>query len=264
MNLFKVSVLTLSIGLLAACSSGGGSGDSDASTSTANRESVVSSINTLDKDTMKSIDLVPERYREQVKEAKRIRFPDGTILDLADYPIGIIQEKTNSRTAKGINLPYSVIGAWLPNNVKVDKEGRVIDPRVIEDDLDAFGLYTRRDQIPTSGVAQYNGYSLGAVTSGKLQLNVDFADKTVDGKLYDRKFDSNGKRLSDIVLNKGVITEVSTGEEDIVAFTGMATYKGEVGAYVGAFMGPNAEEVIGVVIDSENQETYESFAGQRK
>ncbi|MFZ7342955.1 factor H binding protein domain-containing protein [Avibacterium volantium] len=263
MKLFKLSLLTLSIGLLAACGSGGGSGDSSVP---AGNNSSVNGNPTTDvsvKTDTKSIDLVAEQYKEQVKEAKRIQLADGTELELIDYPVGVVQKDVADGKVKGINLPYSVVGAWLPNNVKVDKEGVVIDPRVDQEDFDIFGLSTTKDQIPVSGVAQYNGYSLGAIASGKLQLNVDFGNKTVDGKLYERKFD-NGQNLPDIILTKGVITQGAENikEKDVMAFGGVATYKGVNGIYSGAFMGPNAEEVVGAV-GSEEHGIYEAFAGQR-
>lgn len=257
MKLLKLSVLAFSVGLLAACSSGGGGGG-DSGTSTTNNGK-----GSLADTSIKSIDLVPEQYKEQVKDAKQITLLDGTVLEIVDYPVGIVQEKVNDGIVKGINLPYSVVGGWLPNDVKVDENGYVIDPRVTDDDFDVFGVATKREQMPVSGVAQYNGYALGAVTSGKLQLNVDFGNETVEGKLYDRKFD-NGQQLPDITLNKGTITagDPNIEKKDVMAFSGVATYKGVEGVYVGSFMGPNAEEVVGAV-GTEDEGVYESFAGQR-
>ncbi|WKS98736.1 transferrin-binding protein-like solute binding protein [Gallibacterium salpingitidis] len=260
MKLFKLSVLAFSVGLLAACSSGGGGGDNGAAAQNNGKGALT---DTSVKPATKSIDLVDEQYKEQVREAKELKLLDGTVIEIVDYPVGIVQEKVNDGIVKGINLPYSVVGGWLPNDVKVDENGLVIDPRVTEDDFDIFGVATTKGQMPVKGVAQYNGYSLGAVTSGKLQLNVDFGNETVEGKLYDRKFD-NGQQLPDITLNKGTITEgdPNIGKKDVMAFSGMATYKGVEGVYIGSFMGPNAEEVAGAV-GSEEHGIYEAFGGQR-
>lgn len=253
----KKSLLVIALGLaLTACGSGGSSSGGG---KTAEKTEPPKTIT-------KSIDLVPEHLREKVAEKKIVEIQDnGKVikLDIANENVGFVRKNLKDGYVYGYNQPYSVFGAWLPYDVKVDNDGVVIDNRVDSDNFDVYGLLTEKDQMPVSGSAVYNGVSRGAIISGKLRLDVNFGEKTTSGKLYDRKKDS-GQSLDDIILHKG---SISIGHQDIrnkeaVVFSGQASYKGVQGIYVGSFFGPNAEEVSGAV-GNDDAGIYEAFAGKK-
>ena len=70
------------------------------------------------------------------------------------------------------------------------------------------GLPTGYDSLPT-GMISYQGNSVGANTSGLLTLTVDFNEKTISGKIYNRTQD-NGAKLLDIELRTSAIMRTST------------------------------------------------------
>lgn len=251
MKALKLSLVALSLGLLAACGSGGG-GDSGSSSPVSNHNDVSAK---------KSIDLVDAKYKDQVRKLKHIKLDNGDVLDVADFPVGIV-EKNNVENGKlrGVNGAYYTLGAWLPNSVETDKEhGYITSTNGYRVDSKYINLVTRADQMPQAGVATYNGHSVGAVTRGKLVMDVDFADKTVQGKIYDRQFDS-GKKLGDITLEKGKFQQGADG----IGFSGNAKYAGYKGEYAGTFAGPNAEELSGAVgSEAIPSEVYEVFGGAR-
>ena len=114
------------------------------------------------------------------------------------------------------------------------------------------GLPTGYDSLPT-GMISYQGNSVGANTSGLLTLTVDFNEKTISGKIYNRTQD-NGAKLLDIELR----TRFGAG------FKGNTASDGQSGGYDGLFMGPNAEDVIGKWSNDSSLSSSEVFAGERR
>lgn len=255
----KKTLLIIALGLaLTACGGGGSNGGTSSGNTSQNiLPSVASS---------KSIDMVPTELKTAVTKAKIVEVTDDgkTVkLDIANENTGFIRKNLKDGYVTGYNQIYSVVGAWLPYDAKIDSNGVVTDQRVNEESFDIYGLKTTREQLPKAGMVVYSGISRGAIISGKLHLDVDFAEKSVSGKLYDRKKD-DGQSLADIVLHKGSITygNANIENKDVVAFEGQASYNDIKGQYLGAFFGPNAEEVAGAV-GNEDIGIFESFAGKK-
>lgn len=238
--------------MLAACSSGGG-GSSNPTQPTPQQPPK----------TVKSIDSVQSDLKAKVIEEKTVDIY-GQKTNIADMPEGWvnIEKVGNNYYVRGYNLPYLAAGYALPQDVKIDEYGRVSDERVTSDNFDIYGLSTPYADKPTSGSATYNGVSFGANSEGKLALTANFADNTVEGKLFDRKTLKDKQALPEITLEKGTIVN----EENIASFTGTAkaTIDGNVvrTPYAGAFGGPKAEEAAGAVLDDRGN-PYEAFIGKK-
>lgn len=107
-----------------------------------------------------------------------------------------------------------------------------------------------------------------AEVTGDIELNVDFADNSLEGSIYNR-------RLADAALDLPTVILVATSiAEDGTFFGGTVEYQGDlttdIGDYGGIFGGPNAEGVGGIVrltewdgpanpLGIENEEEYGVF-----
>lgn len=208
---------------------------------------------------------VPVDLQEQVKALKRIDI-EGRLFDLSQEPLGFVEKEVNNgKKGKAYNLAYSGIGYVLPKEVKTDEYGRVVDERASAEDVGDFGLTTKFQDLPKSGIYHYSGVSFGANSEGKLSLNADFADKQVNGAITERKLLSDNRQLPSVELLSSAIRQTKFAGDE-VHFTGIAqSNAGEINvrtSYAGKFMGPQAEEVVGVVVDDYNA-PYEVFAGQK-
>lgn len=249
----KNYAITLLAGfMLAACSSGGGGSSNPAQPSPPQPPK-----------TAKSIDSVQDNLKAKVIEEKTIDIY-GQMTNIADMPEGWvnIEKVGDNYYVRGYNLPYLAAGYALPQDVNIDEYGRVVDNRVKRENFDVYGLTTQYADKPTSGSATYNGVSFGANSEGKLELTANFADNTVEGRLFDRKNLKDKQALPEITLEKGAIVN----EENIASFTGTAkaTIDGNVvrTPYAGAFGGPKAEEAAGAVFDDRDN-PYEAFIGKK-
>ena len=80
-------------------------------------------------------------------------------------------------------------------------------------------LATEFRELPASGKAVYNGVASGPNTEGKLYFEADFGNKSVSGKIYDRKLLDSNQKLSDVILQKGVLDKLELAG-DISHFRG--------------------------------------------
>lgn len=260
-TLLKYSVLAISIGLASACSGGGGGGDNkDTANPAYDKKEVNANTN------IPSSSYVREDLKAEVRSAKELTIFDPEtkeavkIIQLSDYPKGNIKETFSSKNAlttymRLINLPYSSAATFHTNETKEIAENSF------------FGGYpTKLENLPR-GNATYQGTSLGLNTAGLLTLTANFDNKTVQGRIYNRRH-NNGTLLSDITLERGSITSrlYNSGKEYISAatFSGTATTDTYHDYYHGMFAGPNAEEVSGLVTDSYRSDAYEAFAGEKQ
>lgn len=137
---------------------------------------------------------------------------NGVRLNLADYTWN-----------KKAELGSSVFGvAW--NNPNRDPENEVAY---------AFGRLTEAANVPTTGSATYQGTAFYAIDDHQIfdamsEFNVDFAAKTVNGRLYN----------STLSINDTLPTATVNGD----SFVGSAN-----GRYIqGNFFGAQAEELGGI------------------
>ncbi|TNG91563.1 hypothetical protein FHQ28_04465 [Pasteurellaceae bacterium USgator11] len=146
MKMLKLSLILVSLGLLVACGGGGGGGDSSSS-----------DTKPIMPQATKSIDLVREDLKDKVRELKTIKLNDGTVLDVAEYPVGIIeQNNVMGGKLRGLNSAYFLSGVWLPNGLKTDRDhGFITDTNGYQVDARFAAQVTKANEIPTSGVATY-------------------------------------------------------------------------------------------------------------
>lgn len=195
-----------------------------------------------------------ESINAQLRELKTVDV-EGHKIYLTDEPAGFIERNIGNKKVKGFNQFYSYVGYSLPKDVRLGQYGRINDVRVSSTDMDGGGLQTAYKDIPKSGEAIYNGVALGANSEGKFMLVADFTAKYVYGGIY-------GGSFNEISLDKASISQYKAQDEE-AHFAGKASsFTGVPLGYGGTFMGPNAEEVIGLVTDRANK-PYVMFAGTR-
>ncbi|QIA77743.1 factor H binding protein domain-containing protein [Rodentibacter caecimuris] len=169
--------------------------------------------------------------------------PDGTKIDLTNSPKGHVSAKTADGEFYGKNNNDSFYGLWI-NDAKTVKETRFQG--------------TKATNLP-SGSATYVGdaYWVSGMTGnpsrgGKTTLNVDFDQKSVDGKIEFSLL--NDGRSQDITLHR---TQLNGTE-----FKGEASTLLEKGTYQGGLFGNGAKEAAGIV-DFNNDSYDTSFGGIR-
>ncbi|QLB13193.1 hypothetical protein EV697_102103 [Bisgaardia hudsonensis] len=235
----KKTLLVISLGLvLTACGSGGSSSQS----------------NNMEMTKTKSIDFVVDDLKQQVIEMKTIELDDGSVLELANMPVGFNEVKVKEGKVKILNGVYYIFDTLIPNNLKYDEYGQAINVN-LEGKQEFGAIFTDINNLPKSGTVTYKGESLGVATRGKLQLDVNFSDKTLTGKIYDRHLES-GKPIADINLTNGRISSKNP------IFYGDASYLDVKSKFDGAFVGPKGEEVIGHV--TKDGAVYVGFGGKRQ
>lgn len=87
--------------------------------------------------------------------------------------------------------------------------------------------------------------SQAAETSGKVFLDVDFADNSLNGAIYDRVLVDSGQTLPSLILVATTIDDDGTFSGDRIEYDGILDIN--VGSYGGIFGGPDADAVGGVV-----------------
>ncbi|WP_373767098.1 factor H binding protein domain-containing protein [Glaesserella sp.] len=255
MKVFGYSYTILTLGLLTACGGGGGSGGTTASASG-------TQVTPTDSNPQPSIVYVTDTYKDFVKEAKKVTIIDSNDkvikeIVLANHPKGIIRESFTvdnvTEYLKGINQAYSATTAiYNLGDSGVAKTANIM------------GLPTSNENMPKQGKYTYQGHSIGLDNQGKLTLVADFDTKSVNGKIYALKQD-NGVALSDIVLRQGNFYRGQfTGKNQTFDATMFRGTTSNAGYYVGSFTGPNAEEVVGTLLKSYNQDPYAIFAGEKQ
>ncbi|WP_439257407.1 factor H binding protein domain-containing protein [Lonepinella sp. BR2271] len=155
------------------------------------------------------------------------------------------------------NQQYSSYMVWSPNlDTGLDVEGRVYSDYVIKQ---ATTAYSKEDLAQYGNAATYKGKAIdtigefyedenqiehrGATKVGmaNVELNVNFSDATISGKIDQRE---NGG--ADIVLKQ---TDLKT-DNNMITFGGEAyrvDRENRVGQYDGVFAGDKAQEVVGSV-----------------
>lgn len=169
--------------------------------------------------------------------------PDNTNIDLTNSAKGDVGAKTTDGELYGQNSNDSFYGIWI-NDAKTVKETRFQG--------------TKATNLP-SGSATYLGdaYWVNGLTGkpskgGKTTLNVNFDQKTVDGKI-EFSLLTDG-RSQDITLHK---TQLNGTE-----FSGKASTLLQEGTYQGGLFGNGAKEAAGVA--SFKDSSYDtSFGGIR-
>ncbi|QLB15078.1 hypothetical protein A6B39_06240 [Mannheimia granulomatis] len=170
--------------------------------------------------------------------------PDGTKVDLTNSPKGDVAAATAAGNLNGKNQNDSFYGVWM-NDAKTVRELRYQG--------------TEATSLP-SGSATYVGESYwvsgatGEVSKGGVTtLNVDFDQKTVDGKIeYSLLRDG---RSQDITLHSTSLNGTK--------FNGNASTLLQTGTYEGALFGKEAKEAAGLV-KFPNASSYDtSFGGVR-
>lgn len=210
-----------------------------------------------------SIDDVEYKLRDQVRKLKTIDI-NGTKINLAKEDNGFYALHIGTAKTKVYNQAYSAIGHVLPIDVKTDKYGYLQDERVADHAIRTYGWETQFADIPKSGTATYTGASFGADTQGKLTLHADFgAAKITGGAITERTLLSTKEKLNDIELLPSEIvnldsTAIQFGDAAKTIIDGVTVKT----SYKGRFMGPVAEEVIGTILDGNNQ-PYETFGGKK-
>lgn len=170
--------------------------------------------------------------------------PDNTNIDLTNSPKGDVGGKTVDGEFYGQNSNDSFYGIWL-NDSKTLTEVRYQG--------------TAATNLP-SGSATYVGdaYWVSGTTGqpskgGKTTLNVDFDQKTVDGKV-EFSLLTDG-RAQDIMLHKTQLNGTK--------FNGRATTLLQEGSYEGGLFGNGAKEAAGIATFSSDSSYNTSFGGIR-
>lgn len=172
--------------------------------------------------------------------------PDGDKIDLSGSPQGAVTGNTTYGILSGQNNPNSFYGVWQHNS------GSVYQLRY---------QGTEATDIPVSGKATYVGDAvwLGSLSNsyrqgGTTTLNVDFGQKTVDGKIAFSLL--NDGRSRDITLHQTTLN----GAE----FSGKASVLlNDGGTYEGKLFGRGATEAAGLVSFANNSDLNVSFGGKR-
>lgn len=246
-------LLIVASGLILTSCSGGGKDATNEAQSVNNSPTV--SLNHQYEE--KSINLVREDFKADVLKAKEIKV-EGHTLNLSDLPVGFTEKQISADLNNKIyNQVYSAIWFLVPANVHTDSRGKSIDKNLSVDDLGIAGVVTDNNAIPKTGIITYTGGSFGVNSEGKLSFIADFNNKQVSGKIYDRKLVTTNSDLNDITLLPTTI-----GNDTKVHF--MGAVESDIGAYYygGQFIGPQADEVTGLILDKKN-EPYEVFAGSK-
>jgi len=174
--------------------------------------------------------------------------PDGDKINLTLSPEGTVGAKTTDGILLGVNNESSFYGVWR-NDEQTLKELRYQG--------------TEATNIPNSGVATYkgdavwiSGYDSGFAKGGETTLNVDFGNKTVDGKVEFSVFRGDELRR-DITLHKGDLSGAK--------FSGQASVIGnDQGRYEGALFGDGAKEAAGIVQFENSSNLDVSFGGKKQ
>lgn len=173
--------------------------------------------------------------------------PDGDTINLTLSPEGSVSGDTTYGTLSGQNNSNSFYGVWKHNS------GDLYELRY---------QGTEATNIPSSGRATYVGDAvwLGSLSQsyrqgGSTTLNVDFDNKTVDGKIEFSLL--NDGRAQDITLHTGNLNGAKfSGDASTILVSG--------GKYEGALFGNGATEAAGVVNFGEGSSLNAAFGGKKR
>ena len=169
--------------------------------------------------------------------------PDDAHIDLSKEKKGSVVIRTPNGKLHGYNQYASFYGVWV-DDFSSKRELRYRGDKTVN--------------VPQSGKAVYKGNAVrwdtikdGVYSDGESTLNVDFADRTVNGNIRLPGFRRN------ITLNEGPLR----GAE----YRGTASVVGnDKGRYEGALYGENAQETAGQVVFPDDSSLNTSFGGKRE
>ena len=169
--------------------------------------------------------------------------PDDAHIDLSKEKKGSVVINTPNGRLHGYNQYASFYGVWVDDN-KAKRELRYRGDKTVN--------------VPQSGKAVYHGNAVRwdtvkdqVLNNGESTLNVDFGERTVDGKIIFKGF------RRDITLEEGALR----GAE----YKGTASVVGDSkGRYEGALYGENAQETAGQVVFPDDSSLNTSFGGKRE
>lgn len=172
--------------------------------------------------------------------------PDGDKINLELSDKGFIGGKTTYGTFKGMNNDHSFYGVWV-NNAKTLSEVRF---------QGAEATNLPRGSATYIGDAVWaNGLTGNIRRGGSTILNVDFDEKTVEGKIAFEAL--SDIRSQDITLHQTKL--------DGSQFSGKASVLfNDNGTYEGALFGNGAKEAAGIVEFKKESELNTSFGGKRQ
>lgn len=168
--------------------------------------------------------------------------PDDAHIDLSKEKKGSVVIRTPNGKLHGYNQYASFYGVWV-DDFSAKRELRYRGDKT--------------ENVPQSGKAVYKGNAVrwdtikdGVYSDGESTLNVDFADRTVNGNIR-----LPGARRN-ITLNEGPLR----GAE----YRGTASVVGnDKGRYEGALYGENAKETAGQVVFPNESSLNTAFGGTR-
>ena len=284
-NIFKMTILSLILAGLTACGSSGGGGSKSVPTD----PTVQNPFKPVENP---SIDSVPEKYQQQVRELKKTTLPDdffkndddsirtlklngfeiklGQELNLADYANGLT---SFSLTADGVNAeseikiyqqPYSVVFGeyWKFDENWVPDDGLNPGTTMI---FNIHGLLTAKNDLPTDITANYTGQAFLNDELGKLSYEVDFAGRKGHGQITGINHTGTVKLLEAGITTRDVFIDGNqiSNATGIDGKATMAKHNGEYDYHLN-FYGPKAEEIAGYVKGNDATKGEIGFAGQRQ
>ena len=108
------------------------------------------------------------------------------------------------------------------------------------------GSLTPENAIPNAGTATYSGVAFGAFGKGDLTYQINFAEKSGEGRISNV---IDVKNVADIVLQKGQIQGNMIESSAITENPKYTEYfEPTQGKYIMGIYGPNAEEIAGKVV----------------
>ncbi len=302
MKNYQLLSICITTALLTACGSGGGSTSATPNGKLPQNYEVPDNLKQAVKKAM-SLPVywepAPGYQESAIMGSKSYR--KGDFIDLTDLDLGYseksykhIEDKgwVEKGTVRVYRQNYSAIMAFTPTDIKLSSN----NPRSTEKDDDglseAIGYLT--ENLPQTGKATYQGKAFYQNETGNFNLNVNFGDKKVAGKITGLSSGEVTLQKGDIVQTeyeylterekvvntmgyKGVATLPDNGKfiEKVATVTknGITNVKDKVFEpsthtfkYEGYFFGPNAKETAGD-ISAYNRKGYDgtniNFAGQR-
>lgn len=181
-------------------------------------------------------------------------------IDLAREPEGLHSHRLRfGSKAEYYKQQYSVFGYELPSDSRSSRVNKLRAMAINKDKVILDYNATPFNRLPAQGISTYVGKSYGPDSTGELVLNANFGAKTVSGRIFNQTERYGNEKLEDIELLQ---TAIKPHKSASVHFSGEAKTATASFGYAGAFSGPRAEEVIGLVSDG-SQQIKAGFIGKK-
>lgn len=129
-------------------------------------------------------------------------------------------------------------------------------PGITTGSADNYGVWSKMEQLPSSGRATYRGVAFDRANEGTLTYHVDFAARTGEGQIDGLpRFDGT------ITLRKAGFQTHPDGAIGVKGGAADTRYKGSL-TYNTGFAGAGAEELTGYVVNAADRE-FVGFHGTR-